>query len=92
VASALERRMSEARDHLSALQSKLALTGDVEVVPGPAAEALLRFIEARSPDLVVVGTHGRTGLRRLVLGSVAEKVVRASPSSVLVTRLRPAPA
>jgi len=40
----------------------------------------------RRVDLVVMGTHGRTGLRRIVLGSVAEKVVRHAPCSVLVTR------
>jgi universal stress protein A len=37
-------------------------------------------------DLIVVGTHGRTGLEHLVLGSVAEKIVRHAPCSVLVVR------
>jgi nucleotide-binding universal stress UspA family protein len=40
----------------------------------------------RAIDLVVMGTHGRTGLGRILLGSVAEKVVRHAPCSVLVTR------
>lgn len=41
-------------------------------------------------ELVVMGTHGRTGFRRVLLGSVAEKVVRLAPCSVLVVRGRPA--
>lgn len=53
------------------------LTGD------PAAEILRHAREARC-DLVVVGTHGRTGIHRLVLGSVAERVARQSPCAVLV--------
>jgi nucleotide-binding universal stress UspA family protein len=42
---------------------------------------------AREYDLVVMGTHGRTGLRHLFLGSVAEKVVRHAPCPVLTVRL-----
>jgi universal stress protein A len=39
-------------------------------------------------DLIVIGTHGRTGIKRLFLGSVAEKVIRHAPCSVLVVRAR----
>ena len=38
-------------------------------------------------DLIVMGTHGRTGLERLLMGSVAEKVMREAPCSVLVVKL-----
>ncbi len=55
---------------------------------GKPAEELARFAVARAVDLVVVGTHGHTGLRRLVLGSVAEHVVRTAPCPVLVHRPR----
>ncbi|HSN89855.1 MAG TPA: universal stress protein [Anaeromyxobacteraceae bacterium] len=51
----------------------------------PASEIVRRLREGRF-DLAVVGTHGRTGLRRLVLGSVAERVVREAPCPVLVVR------
>ncbi len=44
------------------------------------------IIEARDADLVAVGTHGRTGLKRLLIGSVAERVIRHAPCSVLVAR------
>jgi len=39
-------------------------------------------------DLIVIGTHGRTGLKRVLLGSVAEKIVRHAPCPVLVARSR----
>lgn len=56
------------------------------VVAGDAADEVIRFARTEAADLVVVGTHGRTGLKRLVLGSVAERVVREAPCAVLVAR------
>ncbi|HEY6036491.1 MAG TPA: universal stress protein, partial [Kofleriaceae bacterium] len=47
---------------------------------------LLSFVESSKADLVVVGTHGRTGMSRILLGSMAEKIVRLAPCSVLVAR------
>jgi nucleotide-binding universal stress UspA family protein len=55
-------------------------------VDGPAAGVLLEVARAQGVDLLVVGSHGRTGLRRLLLGSVAERVVRESAAPVLVAR------
>lgn len=49
----------------------------------PAAE-ILRHAAEESCDVVIVGTHGRTGVSRLVLGSVAERVTRGAPCPVLV--------
>ena len=55
---------------------------------GPAAPAILSAAAELPAQLLVMGTHGRTGLSRLIaLGSVAEAVVRAAPCSVLVVRL-----
>jgi nucleotide-binding universal stress UspA family protein len=54
---------------------------------GVAAEQTLAVIAAEHPDLVVVGTHGRKGVPRFMLGSVAEKIVRQSPVPVLTVRL-----
>lgn len=58
---------------------------------GAPAEALVRWAREHPCDVVVLATHGRTGLRRAVLGSVAEKVVRTAPCSVLVARPPAAP-
>ena len=53
---------------------------------GPAAPAILSAASELPAQLLVVGTHGRTGLSRIALGSVAEAVVRAAPCSVLTVR------
>lgn len=47
---------------------------------------LKRYVEQCAPDLVVVGTHGRTGLRRAVIGSVAERLIGILPCDVLAVR------
>lgn len=60
-------------------------TSDVVLGPNPG-EAIVEAAEAWGADLVVVGTHGRTGVRRLVLGSVAEYVVRHAKCPVLNVR------
>ena len=49
-------------------------------------EEILATIEAVGADLVIMGTHGRRGVPRLLLGSVAEKIVRTSPVPVLTVR------
>jgi len=51
-----------------------------DVAPGPA---ILSFADAQGADLIVLGTHGRRGLRRMLLGSVAEEVVRLAPCPVI---------
>jgi nucleotide-binding universal stress UspA family protein len=59
------------------------------VLPGTAAAAadeILRFLRAGGHDLLVVGTHGRRGVQRILLGSVAGRVAREAPCSVLVIR------
>jgi len=53
---------------------------------GHAAEQILRYTGEKGVDLIVMSTHGRTGMWRWVLGSVADKVLRASPVPVLLVR------
>ena len=52
--------------------------------------AILEVANALNADLIVMGTHGRSGLKRVLLGSVAEYVVRAAKRPVLTVPLRPA--
>jgi nucleotide-binding universal stress UspA family protein len=61
--------------------------GHVESIleTGEPWERIIAVAEARNADLIVMGTHHRRGLSRLMLGSVAEKVLRASPIPVLTT-------
>jgi nucleotide-binding universal stress UspA family protein len=54
---------------------------------GDPAEEIVRYGRDTGMDLIVMGTHGRTGLERLLMGSVAEKVLRDASCSVLVVKL-----
>jgi nucleotide-binding universal stress UspA family protein len=56
------------------------------LVTGEPPKALLRFADDNDVDLIVMGTHGRTGLKRLFMGSVAETVVRRAHCPVLTYR------
>ncbi len=67
-----------------------ALPGNYSVVrevrEGAPFLEIIRYAKAHEIDLIVMGTHGRTGLSHMLLGSVAEKVVRKSPCPVLTIR------
>lgn len=56
------------------------------IAEGSAAEQIVRVARAKRADLVVMGTHGRSGLKKLVLGSVADRVVGAASCPVLTVR------
>lgn len=73
------------------LRTKVKVPVTTLVASGsPGARALGILDDDPTFDLVVVGSHGRTGLRRVLLGSVAEKIVRNAPCPVLVARNRAA--
>lgn len=57
------------------------------VVEGIPHEAIVSYVEDADVDVVVMGTHGRTGIDHYLVGSVTEKVVRTSPAPVLTVRL-----
>jgi nucleotide-binding universal stress UspA family protein len=57
------------------------------LLEGDPATEIVRYAQDAMIDLIVMGTHGRTGLERLLMGSVAEKVMRDAPCSVLVVKL-----
>ena len=77
------------RDAEQRLQQEAAEKGvpiATEVRTGDAAHAVLDVASQKGIDLIVMGTHGRTGLAHLVMGSVAERVVRLAPCPVLTLR------
>src|SRR5277367_2833328 len=75
-----------AEQHLEDIAARLAKDGTKPAVFirfGKPAEEILQFAEENGVDLIVMGTHGRTGLAHLIAGSVTERVVRSSPRPVL---------
>jgi nucleotide-binding universal stress UspA family protein len=62
------------------------LTIRPEVVEGQPAAEIIDLAQRLPADIVVIGTHGRTGIGHLLLGSVAERVLRRAPCPVLVVR------
>lgn len=74
-----------AREMAAKLQNA-GLTAEGDRRDGDAATEILAAASASKADLIVVGTHGRTGLKRLVLGSVARNVLQHATCSVLVVR------
>jgi len=62
------------------------LTVVTDIVEGNPHEEILDYVTEHGIDMVIMGTHGRTGLDRVVMGSVAERVVRRSPIPVLTVR------
>lgn len=57
-----------------------------KVVSGDAADAIVTMAEEEKADLIIMATHGRQGINRLLFGSVAEKVVKSSPVPVMTIR------
>jgi nucleotide-binding universal stress UspA family protein len=77
--SLLETSAGEARASGVPVESEL-----IEQIGSPASSLILQAAVAFRADLIVCGTHGRTGLRRVVLGSTAEEIVRRSNTPVLL--------
>ena len=87
----VEQARAQASERLDAMRSRLGGRCDEAIaIPGiSAAREILRLAEERRSDLIVMATHGRTGLARVALGSTAERVVREAPCPVLTVRVRP---
>jgi nucleotide-binding universal stress UspA family protein len=82
-----EKRLGE----LAAQKGTKTVTVETRVVLGDPVWEICQAAEQEQADLIVMGSHGRTGLSHVLLGSVAERVVRHAPCPVLVARLpRPA--
>jgi nucleotide-binding universal stress UspA family protein len=80
MAEGAKRRLSEFReDHFNAFP---AVHEEIRI--GRIPEEIVRYAEEKEIDLLIMGTHGRTGLDRAVFGSVAERVVRSSAVPVML--------
>ena len=69
---------------IAARARAVGLTTETAVLDGLPVEALLAYVTAHAVDLVVLATHGRGGFNRLVLGSVAERLLRLAPTPILM--------
>jgi len=78
----ITERLAEARDRAL----KAGVSGTSHIGTLPAAYCVADKADDLSSELIVVGTHGHRGLRRLALGSVAEKIVQLAPCSVLTVK------
>jgi nucleotide-binding universal stress UspA family protein len=85
----------EAEEYLAAVSERLTKRGvknvDTSVWYGPAAAAVIEAAKLKKADLIVMSTHGRSGLGRLILGSVAESVLRGTMTPVCIVRAPGAP-
>lgn len=85
-----EELIANARQHMTAWKDDLFAGASfpvvTEVVGGRPFMEIIRYAREKSIDLIVIGTHGRTGLSHMLLGSVAERVVRKAPCPVLSVR------
>jgi nucleotide-binding universal stress UspA family protein len=87
-ASFIDRVREQAKKDIEHVENRWAQPDQYrgEVREGTPSRAILEYIDEHDIDLVAMGTHGRRGLSRFVLGSVTEHVLRASPVPVLATR------
>ncbi|MDH5021437.1 universal stress protein [Halobacterium rubrum] len=74
----------EATGQVAAIASEHGVRVEEHVSAGSPSRAIRKFVEDNDIDIVVMGSHGRSGLSRVVLGSVAEKVLRRTRLPVLV--------
>ncbi len=75
--------------YLVELQAKLSAKGikvKTEILEGRAAQAIVDYAGQNSVDLIVIATHGYTGMKKLMFGSVALRVLHESPAPVLLIR------
>lgn len=83
----LREDAENALETVRTLAGQQDVTVETHVLEGPPQREIVRYAEEEGCDLVVMGTHGRGGIDRLLLGSVAEKVVRSSNVPVMTVRV-----
>jgi nucleotide-binding universal stress UspA family protein len=85
----------DAEEYLATVVRRLEDRGvrrvETHVWYGPAAAAIVEAATVQKADMIVMSTHGRTGLGRLILGSVAESVLRGTTVPILIVRADSAP-
>ena len=88
VSDMLRQDGEEALERVRTLLESYEVPVRTHLIEGSPAREIVDFATEEDCDLIVMGTHGRGGIDRLLLGSVAERVVRGSPIPVLTVRVR----
>jgi nucleotide-binding universal stress UspA family protein len=86
---ALVRKGEDVVEEAAKTLDTLGVSHETDVVQGNPAPTIVEYAERFDQDLIVMPTHGREGISRYLVGSVAEKVVRLSSRPVLTVRMRP---
>ncbi|WP_280536591.1 universal stress protein [Halopenitus sp. POP-27] len=86
VVGALESEGEEATDRVAETAADAGVEAVTSVVNGTAYRTISEYVDDNAIDLIVMGTHGRQGLDRYLLGSVTERVVRTADVPVLTVR------
>lgn len=71
---------------LKSYQKELPCQSELEIVTGDPVEEILRLAKIYKADLIVLGSRGLTGMKKIVLGSVSSQIVEEAPCSVLVVK------
>ena len=80
----IDRALAQARKDVEATER---IRPETKLIQGVPFAEIIQFARDGAFDLIVMGTHGRTGLKHALLGSVSEKVVRKAPCPVLTVRM-----
>lgn len=84
----MEAGIAESMENLLKRVHGAGLRGETLIIHGTPFDTIVNTAKEKDVDLIVMGTHGRTGLTHVLMGSVAERVIRLAPCPVLVTRGR----
>ncbi len=89
IVAVTKSQMDRAEEYLSDVRSRLAAKGidvDVEVTEGAVANTIIEYAKNNDVDLIVIATHGYTGMKRFMFGSVALRVLQDAHIPVLLIR------
>jgi len=86
VADELRAEGTEVVEAIAERAGDAGVTAETAIETGVVHQTIVDYVDAMDIDLVVMGTHGRTGVDRVLLGSVAEKVIRTADAPVMTVR------
>ncbi len=79
-----ERLEKKARDFIEDYKQLCKFCNETKVIVGDTVEEIIKIAKEGSYDMIVIGTHGYKGMEKILLGSVAERVIKRAPCPVLV--------